>query len=79
VSEFLLLPDEVYAIAHLGATTVWRLERDNRFPRRIKIASRKVAWRKADVLEWARDPVEWCRNAASGRVRQANMESEQRG
>jgi hypothetical protein len=29
-----------------------------------KISNRKIAWRKHDVLEWARDPEAWCKRNA---------------
>jgi prophage regulatory protein len=36
----------------LGRTTVWRLERQGLFPRRIKIGPNSVGWRENEVDEW---------------------------
>ena len=31
---------------------VWRLERDGRFPKRIKIGPNRVAWQLSEILAW---------------------------
>ena len=31
---------------------IWRLEREEKFPKRIKIGANRVAWRLSEVLEW---------------------------
>ncbi len=31
---------------------VWRLERDGKFPKRIKIGPNRVAWRLSEILAW---------------------------
>jgi prophage regulatory protein len=57
--KFFLLPAEVDEITRISDLTRWRLEKRGRFPRRIKIANRKIAWRKSDIEAWARDPGGW--------------------
>lgn len=57
--ELLMLP-AVMARTRLSDTTIWRLERARRFPARIKIGFRRVAWRKADIDAWI------CGKAAAG-------------
>jgi predicted DNA-binding transcriptional regulator AlpA len=32
--------------------TIWRWERDQRFPARIRIGANRVAWRLSEVLAW---------------------------
>src|SRR5258708_4297379 len=39
-------------MVNLSRSTVWRLERIGRFPQRIKIGWRAVAWRLRDVVRW---------------------------
>jgi prophage regulatory protein len=31
---------------------VWRLERDGKFPKRIKIGPNRVAWQLSEILAW---------------------------
>jgi prophage regulatory protein len=31
---------------------IWRLEREGKFPKRIKIGANRVAWRLSEVLAW---------------------------
>jgi prophage regulatory protein len=31
---------------------IWRLEKQGRFPRRIRIGPNRVAWRLSEILEW---------------------------
>jgi prophage regulatory protein len=59
-SPFLLLP-EVDKISRLSDLTRWRLEKSGRFPKRVKIAGRKVAWRKSEIEAWVADPEGWAR------------------
>jgi prophage regulatory protein len=59
-SPFLLLP-EVDKISRLSDLTRWRLEKSGRFPKRIRIAGRKVAWRKSEIEAWVADPEGWAR------------------
>lgn len=54
-TELQLLP-EVVARTRLSATTIWRLERKGRFPKRLVIGLRRVAWRSVDVDHWMTDP-----------------------
>jgi prophage regulatory protein len=53
--ELQLLP-EVVARTRLSAPTIWRLERKGKFPKRVVIGLRRVAWRVADLDRWMADP-----------------------
>jgi len=53
--ELQLLP-EVIARTRLSAPTIWRLERKGKFPKRLVIGIRRVAWRVADLDRWMADP-----------------------
>jgi prophage regulatory protein len=43
---------EVLARTGLSRSTLYRLEADGTFPRRVKLGQRSVAFREAELLEW---------------------------
>jgi predicted DNA-binding transcriptional regulator AlpA len=47
-----MLCNELAALVPLSETTIWRYERDGRFPRRIKLGLKRVAWSRREVLDW---------------------------
>jgi predicted DNA-binding transcriptional regulator AlpA len=59
------LPEELNARHRTSDSTRWRQEKAGRFPRRIKLAARKIAYRRAEVLEWERDPEGWAGRQAA--------------
>jgi predicted DNA-binding transcriptional regulator AlpA len=54
-----LLPLEVDKISQLSRVTRWRREKAGLFPRRLKISARKIAYRRAEIEDWQRDPEGW--------------------
>lgn len=54
-----LLPDEVDRISKLSGVTRWRREKLGKFPRRIKLSARKIAYDRAAVMDWSKDPEGW--------------------
>jgi prophage regulatory protein len=48
----LLLEREVMARTRLSHAQLWRLEAAGRFPKRVKIGFRRIAWRAADIDAW---------------------------
>lgn len=60
--ERMLRLTEVQQLVPFSKMHIDRLEKAGRFPRRVKIGSRRVAWPKAAVLAWLAE-----RAAASGR------------
>jgi prophage regulatory protein len=36
----------------LSRTTIWRLERDGKFPLRLKISARTVGWIESEIEAW---------------------------
>jgi prophage regulatory protein len=48
LENLILLPDLVQQL-RLSSTTIWRMERAGRFPRRIRIGERRIAWRLSEV------------------------------
>ena len=49
--RILRLP-EVVAITGLSGTSIWRHERDGRFPRRRRLGVTLVGWRSDEISEW---------------------------
>lgn len=59
------LPDEAlirqkellaFNVTPFSASTLWRMCRDNRFPRPIRVSEAITAWRVGDIREWQRNP-----------------------
>lgn len=51
-SEKILRTKEVQGQTKLGRTTIWRLEREGRFPKRVQLSDRRVGWKASDVEAW---------------------------
>ena len=43
---------QVCKVTGLSRTTLWRLERHGRFPRRIRLSRNSVGWDQAEVARW---------------------------
>jgi prophage regulatory protein len=43
---------EIRSLTGLSKTTIWRLERTGRFPRRRKLAARAAGWVASEVESW---------------------------
>lgn len=50
-SKFLRVRD-VCAMVGLGRTTIYALEKQGRFPQRIALVGKAVAWHESEVNEW---------------------------
>lgn len=50
-NAYLRLP-KVKHCTGLSTSTIWRLEREELFPKRIRIGKRAVAWLKSDIEQW---------------------------
>lgn len=40
------------AIVGISAVTIWRLERDGKFPKRRQLSAGRVGWLASEVEEW---------------------------
>jgi len=49
--RFLRLPD-VLARVPYSRSHLWRMEREGKFPRRIKLGANRVAWAADEIQEW---------------------------
>jgi len=53
-----LLPEqEVLRQTAVSKTTIWRLERQGRFPKRIRISPRRVGWLQSEVDAWINERI----------------------
>ena len=43
---------ELQRLVPIARTTIWRMERSGKFPRRINIGERRVVWRRSQVEAW---------------------------
>ena len=43
---------EVTSRTKLSRVTIWRLEKEGKFPPRIKISQKRIGWRKDEVAKW---------------------------
>lgn len=48
----LLRKREVLQIVHFSESTLWRLVRQGRFPRPLKLSANITAWRADEVAQW---------------------------
>lgn len=44
--------DSLAEIVGLSRTTIYRMEQQGKFPKRVKLGSNSVAWRQSEVLNW---------------------------
>lgn len=43
---------ELRALTGLSLTTLWRMEREGLFPRRVQLSASRVGWMRADIEAW---------------------------
>ena len=48
----LLTLRQVAELVSLSRTTIWRLERSGRFPRRLQVSTKAVRWNQAEIFDW---------------------------
>jgi prophage regulatory protein len=44
--------DSLAEMVGLSRTTIYRLEQQGQFPKRVKLGSNSVAWRMTEILSW---------------------------
>ena len=52
VMDVLLNQKEVCAAVTLSVTQIWRLEKEGKFPAKVKLGVRRIAWRKSDIEKY---------------------------
>lgn len=50
----ILRSPEVREITGLSKTTLWRMEKENNFPRRVQFGKSSVGWNSMEVQQWVR-------------------------
>lgn len=57
--QILRLNDVKQLAGNISRTTIWRMERDGNFPKRVSIGARAVGWRQSEIMRWieTRTPV----------------------
>ncbi|MDB6102438.1 MAG: hypothetical protein JWO52_2437 [Gammaproteobacteria bacterium] len=48
---------QVRALTGLGRSLIYKLQAENRFPKRIKIGARAVGWLEDEVQKWVADRI----------------------
>ena len=43
---------ECHELTTISRTTRWRLEKLNKFPKRLKLTNKSIGWREQEVLDW---------------------------
>jgi len=51
----MLKTQDVMAITGLSRTTIWRLERYDDFPKRLKLSANRVGWNDNEIHQWLMD------------------------
>ena len=48
----ILTEAEVLRLAGIGRTTRWKLERDGKFPARVRLSPGRVGWKSSQIQTW---------------------------
>ena len=43
---------EVVERTGLARTTIWRFQKEGRFPPAVRVGDRRIAWREEDIAAW---------------------------
>ena len=65
LQEALLRIKDVRSATGLSRASIYRAEREGRFPARVPIGERSVAWRASEVQAWIADRIEAARNGGA--------------
>lgn len=52
MTQVVLKRSEMLKIVGMGYTTVWRLEKDGKFPARRRLSVGRVGWLLSEVQDW---------------------------
>ncbi len=58
-TEGIIRAKELKAFTGLCLDSINKLEALGKFPKRRKLSVRAMGWRRADVIEWTRNPERW--------------------
>ena len=55
-NDRLVRKPEVRSRTSMSDSTIYRREKEGRFPQRIRLTERTTVWRESDLREWLADP-----------------------
>lgn len=44
--------EQVIELVQLSRTTIWRMERENQFPQRVRLGTKAMGWKEAEIESW---------------------------
>jgi len=50
--DYILRFPELRAMCGLSRSTIWRLEQEGSFPKRVQLSPNAVGWKKSSVSKW---------------------------
>lgn len=54
----ILRKPELLNMVGLSDPTIWRLERDGKFPKRVRLGGNSCGWLESEVLQWVQSRME---------------------
>lgn len=48
----ILRPKQLEAYLSLSKTTIWRMQKEEDFPKKVRLSQRAVGWLESDILLW---------------------------
>ena len=55
LAQRIIRKTEVLDLVGLSDTTLWRLEKTNDFPKRLRLGGNSVGWHEGEVLAWIKN------------------------
>jgi prophage regulatory protein len=55
MKDRLIRKPELLSTIPLSHVTIWRLEKEGKFPKRLQIGGNAVAWLESEVNQWMRE------------------------
>jgi len=52
LQEYILRFPEVRSVTGLSRSTIWRLEQEGSFPKRVQLSKNSVGWKKSAISQW---------------------------
>lgn len=48
----ILRPKQLAQYLSLSVTTIWRLQKEGDFPKKIQLSAKAVGWNEAEIVAW---------------------------
>ncbi len=56
-NDRILRKPEVGFKTGLSDPTIWRMERDGKFPKRLKMGGKSVGWLESEIIAWIQEKI----------------------